>query len=124
MGAALRTWPAKRQDDLPLLEYMAPRDLLASGEDSRFTHMVQGDNWPYGRLDTLIAGLGSDDDRGTSYLKLARVLMGFGRRNAARRWLERAGARSEFRRQAARNELLPGQNPVRDRTVPGRAGRA
>ncbi len=77
-------------DDLPRLEYLAPRDLLASSRGNQFARIVRGDHWPYGRLDGALTGMGSGAARAGREIALARALLGYGRIAAARRWLDRA----------------------------------
>src|SRR6185295_369136 len=61
-------------DDEPLLEFSAPRDLLAAGRGGRFADSVYGDLWPYGHLD----GLVHPDGAGAA--RLAAALLAHGKR--------------------------------------------
>jgi tetratricopeptide (TPR) repeat protein len=77
-------------DDMPRLEYFAPRDLLASSRGNRFAQLVRGEHWPYGRLVGVVTGLGEGDDRIRRELEIARGMLEFGRLEGARRWLDAA----------------------------------
>jgi spermidine synthase len=73
-------------DDNVLLEFSAPRDLLAAGRGGRFADAVYGEMWPYGHLEGLID---TDADGAAS---LARALLAHGKRREAQAWIERVRA--------------------------------
>jgi spermidine synthase len=78
-------------DDNALLEFGAPRDLLAAGRaGARFADGIYAWGWPYGHLDGVISGLGDGAVRAGRELALARALLHKGKRREARAWLERA----------------------------------
>lgn len=83
-GAELNT------DDNARLEHTAPRDLLASVRGNQFARAVRGPTWPYGRVEPVVTGVGVGADRSAAELRLARALLGYGRRREADAWLERA----------------------------------
>lgn len=99
-GAPLNT------DDNALLEHTAPRDLLASVRGNHFARAVRGPTWPYGRIDPIVAGLGSGDQRGAAELRLARALLAYGRRREVDTWLDRARGHGAVPEQADRLERL------------------
>jgi tetratricopeptide (TPR) repeat protein len=81
--AAFTSGAAVNTDDNALLEFAAPRDLLAAGRGGRFADAVYGEAWPYGHLDGLVAAEGEDA------AALARALLVHGKRREARVWIER-----------------------------------
>jgi spermidine synthase len=83
-GAPLNT------DDNALIEYAAPRDLLGTFRYDPYLARVYGTDWPYGRFEHNLAGLGDGPQRVDTELKLARALIAHGRRPAAARFLARA----------------------------------
>jgi len=80
-------------DDNALLEFSAPRDLLAAGRTGeRFADEIFSYMWPYGHLDTIVSGLGEGAERAGRELRLARALVGKGRKREAQAWLDAARA--------------------------------
>jgi spermidine synthase len=100
-------------DDNARLEYSAPRDLLASGRGNHFARAVRGENWPYGRLEGLVTGLGDGAARPAAKLRLARALLGYGRLREASTWTELARAAGASEGEAATlSQLLELVRPV------------
>jgi spermidine synthase len=80
-------------DDNGLLEYGAPRDLLAAGRTTvRFADGIYGYGWPYGHLDAVVTGLGDGAEKLRRETGLARWLIAKGKRREARHWIDRARA--------------------------------
>jgi hypothetical protein len=80
-------------DDNGLLEYGAPRDLLAAGRSTvRFADGIYAWGWPYGHLDGVLTGLGEGAERARREADLATALVMKGKRREARHWMERARA--------------------------------
>ena len=77
-------------DDNALIEYAAPRDLLGTFRYDPYLARVYGTDWPYGRFEGHLRGLGEGEARRASELRLARALLAHGRRPQAARFLERA----------------------------------
>jgi spermidine synthase len=84
VGAPLNT------DDNALIEYAAPRDLLGTFKYDPYLARVYGTDWPYGRFEEHLVGLGEGDAHKDSELRLARALLAHGRRGPGMRFLERA----------------------------------
>jgi spermidine synthase len=78
-------------DDNALLEFGAPRDLLASGRSGgRFADGIFSNGWPYGHLGETVTGLGDGEARALRERELARALLHKGKRREASAWMERA----------------------------------
>ncbi len=93
-------------DDNALLEFSAPRDLLAAGRGERFADEIFSWMWPYGHLGSLVTGLGEGPERVARELRIARALVGKGRKREARTWLEAARTHGAAEAELARHELL------------------
>jgi spermidine synthase len=74
-------------DDNALLEYGAPRDLLASAGGNRFARSVRSPGWPYGEMLEHIHVSRADP---AGDVAMARALLEYGRRREARRFADRA----------------------------------
>jgi hypothetical protein len=83
-GAPLNT------DDNALIEYAAPRDLLGTFRYDPYLARVYGTDWPYGRFEGYLVGLGESETRQHTELAIARALIAHGRRPQAARFLARA----------------------------------
>ncbi len=78
-------------DDNALIEFAAPRDLLGLTRTADpYLAKVYGTEWPYGRFDRYLVGLGAGDERWKTELRLARSLLAHGKRSAADRFLAAA----------------------------------
>jgi hypothetical protein len=78
-------------DDDAIIEFGAPRDLLGSTRTADpYLARVYAAEWPYGRFDRYLVGLGDGDARGATELRLARSLLAHGKRAAADRFLAAA----------------------------------
>jgi hypothetical protein len=78
-------------DDDAIIEFGAPRDLLGSTRTADpYLARVYAAEWPYGRFDRYLVGLGEGDARGATELRLARSLLAHGKRAAADRFLAAA----------------------------------
>ncbi|MFH0899114.1 MAG: fused MFS/spermidine synthase [Pseudomonadota bacterium] len=74
-------------DDNGLLEFIAPRDLLASSWGRRFANSSYDEFWPYGHLDGLIVPAAPS----TAWTAtLTKVLVSHGKRREAATWFERS----------------------------------
>ncbi|HEX9103936.1 MAG TPA: fused MFS/spermidine synthase [Polyangia bacterium] len=108
-------------DDDAIIEFGAPRDLLGSarGVPDPYLARVYAAEWPYGRFDRYLVGLGEGDEKWKTELRLARSLLAHGKRTAADRFLaaaRRHGAPSTSR-EARLAELL-GEKDTEDREIP------
>ena len=111
-------------DDDAIIEFGAPRDLLGSarGVPDPYLARVYATEWPYGRFDRYLVGLGDGPeqrDRWKTELRLARSLLAHGKRVAADRFLaaaKRHGAPADTR--AARLAELLGEKETDDREIP------
>jgi hypothetical protein len=83
-GAPLNT------DDNALIEYAAPRDLLGTYHYDPYLARVYGTDWPYGRFEEHLVGLGEGAARADAERAIARALLAHGRRAQAARFLERS----------------------------------
>jgi spermidine synthase len=80
-------------DDDAIIEFGAPRDLLGSTRRADpYLARVYAAEWPYGRFDRFVVGLGEGAARWHTELRLARSLLAHGKRSAAGRYLRRASA--------------------------------
>ena len=79
-------------DDNALLEFGAPRDLLAAGRTDRFADSLFSAGWPYGRLEPWLTGLEPGPARADRAAALARGLLAHGRRREAHRYATLAAA--------------------------------
>ncbi len=77
-------------DDNALIEFSAPRDLLGYMRYDPYLARVYGADWPYGRFEPFLTGLGAGDERGRSEARIAASLVAHGKRGAAARLLARA----------------------------------
>ncbi len=108
-------------DDDAIIEFGAPRDLLGSarGVPDPYLARVYASEWPYGRFDRYLVGLGDGDEKWKTELRLARSLLAHGKRAAADRFLaaaKRHGAPAGTR-EARLAELL-GEKDTEDREIP------
>lgn len=108
-------------DDDAIIEFGAPRDLLGSarGVPDPYLARVYAAEWPYGRFDRYLVGLGEGDERWKTELRLARSLLAHGKRAAADRFLaaaRRDGAPAGTR-EAQLAELLA-EKDTEDREIP------
>jgi spermidine synthase len=105
-------------DDNALIEFAAPRDLLGSARAADpYLARVYAAEWPYGRFDRFVAGLGPEPAE--AELRLARALLKHGKRAAADRFLAAAlrhGASPGS--PVARLAAALASRPVDDREVP------
>jgi spermidine synthase len=77
-------------DDNALIEFAAPRDLLGYMRYDPYLARVYGADWPYGRFDDYLTGLGEGPARGESEARIADSLTAHGKRGAASRFIARA----------------------------------
>jgi spermidine synthase len=107
-------------DDDAIIEFGAPRDLLGSTRTADpYLARVYSAEWPYGRFDRYLAGLGEGDARWQTELRLARSLLAHGKRAAADRFLaaaRRDGAPAKTR--VARLAELLAEKDTDDREIP------
>src|SRR3954469_19879523 len=108
-------------DDDAIIEFAAPRDLLGSGRGvpDPYLARVYASEWPYGRFDRYLVGLGDADEKWKTELRLAHSLLAHGKRPAADRFLaaaRRHGAPADSRMQ--RLAGLLGERDTDDREVP------
>jgi spermidine synthase len=107
-------------DDDAIIEFGAPRDLLGSTRTADpYLARVYASEWPYGRFDRDLVGLGEGDERWKTELRLARSLLAHGKRAAADRFL--AAARRDGAPEGTRTALLAdllGEKETEDREVP------
>ncbi|MGZ3438199.1 MAG: spermidine synthase, partial [Polyangia bacterium] len=107
-------------DDDAIIEFGAPRDLLGSTRIADpYLARVYATEWPYGRFDRYLVGLGEGDAKWQTELRLAHSLLAHGKRAAAERFLraaKRHGAPPDSR--VARLADLLGERQTDDREVP------
>ncbi|MCU1283473.1 MAG: hypothetical protein JWM53_7019 [bacterium] len=107
-------------DDDAIIEFAAPRDLLGSTRVADpYLARVYSTEWPYGRFDRYLVGLGDGDEKWKTELRLAHSLLAHGKRAAAERFLraaKRHGAPPGTR--IARIAELLGERQPDDREVP------
>ena len=109
-------------DDDAIIEFGAPRDLLGSTRTADpYLARVYASEWPYGRFDRYLVGLGdgpAQHDRWKTELRLAHSLLAHGKRSATERFLRAArrhGAPPETR--VERLVHLLGERQTDDREV-------
>ncbi len=88
-GAPLNT------DDNARIEFRAPRDLLGYLRNDLTVARPYGNEWPYGRFERYLTGHGAvvgseGGERAEFYGRLGRALLSHGKREAAKRVLQRA----------------------------------
>jgi hypothetical protein len=107
-------------DDDAIIEFSAPRDLLGSTRTADpYLARVYATEWPYGRFDRFLVGMGEKDERWKTELRLSKSLLAHGKRTAAERFLraaKRHGAPPETR--AAKLAELLGEKDTEDREIP------
>ena len=107
-------------DDDAIIEFGAPRDLLGSTRTADpYLARVYASEWPYGRFDRYLVGLGDGDAKAATELRLAHSLLAHGKRAAADRFIKRArrhGAPEGSRTQHIAQLL--GEHETDDREVP------
>ncbi|HEY2745112.1 MAG TPA: fused MFS/spermidine synthase [Polyangia bacterium] len=89
-------------DDDAIIEFAAPRDLLGSARSvpDPYLARVYANEWPYGRFDRFLVGLGEGDEKWKTELRLSHSLLAHGKRAAADRFLgaaHRHGAPAQSR---------------------------
>src|SRR3954469_20527453 len=110
-------------DDDAIIEFAAPRDLLGSTRTADpYLARVYSTEWPYGRFDRYLVGLGDGPeqrDKWKTELRLSRSLLAHGKRAAADRFLraaKRHGA-PPGTREALLAQML-GEKETDDREIP------
>ncbi len=107
-------------DDDAIIEFAAPRDLLGSTRTADpYLARVYATEWPYGRFDRFLVGLGDGDEKWKTELRLSRSLLAHGKRAAADRFLraaKRHGAPDDSR--VAKLAALLGEKETDDREIP------
>ena len=81
LGAPINT------DDNALIEFSAPRDLLGYMRYDSYLMRIYGADWPYGRFEPFLTGLGdaSPTGKGASEARLSEALVAHGKRRPAMR---------------------------------------
>jgi spermidine synthase len=107
-------------DDNALIEFNAPRDLLGSTRTSDpYLARVYAAEWPYGRFDRFLVGMGEGAARGETELRLARSLLAHGKRSAAERFLRAARKHGAPPDSATERLVIAlGERVLDDREVP------
>lgn len=70
-------------DDNAVIEFAAPHDLLSFAKFSGYLSTIYGPDWPYGRLENSVQGLGTGETRAVRTASLALSLMRNGRKQRA-----------------------------------------
>lgn len=79
-------------DDNALIEFAAPRDLIGYQRFDGYTHRIYSPNWPYGRIEEYVTGLGEDDVLSERAAEMALSLMAHGRKAEAASFVARSDA--------------------------------
>ncbi|MCC7537989.1 MAG: hypothetical protein IT379_17315, partial [Deltaproteobacteria bacterium] len=99
-GATLNT------DDNAHIEFAAPRDLIGFQRYEGYLVQIYSPDWPYGRLDGVLRGVGTGDDAAREYAELAMSLIAHGRKLEAARFVERSSREGRARETAVALEVL------------------
>lgn len=75
--------PILNTDDNAVIEFSAPHDLISYANFSGYLSSVYGPTWPYGRLEQVVQGLGSEETFARRAAALALSLMRNGRKDRA-----------------------------------------
>jgi spermidine synthase/MFS family permease len=93
-------------DDNALIEFAAPRDLIGFERYEGYLATIYSPNWPYGRLEENVQGMGEGDTRAHNLAALALSLIAAGRYDAAATFIERSQQAGRARETAVALEVL------------------
>jgi predicted membrane-bound spermidine synthase len=79
-------------DDNALIEFAAPRDLIGFDAFAGYTETLYGDEWPYGRVEQQLTGIGDGADRVNALSRLGVSLLSAGRPSRAGDVIDQAAA--------------------------------
>ncbi len=79
-------------DDNALIEFAAPRDLIGFDAFAGYTETMYQDDWPYGRAERQLTGLGEGEVRVRTLARLGQALLAAGRPSRAGDVLDQAAA--------------------------------
>jgi spermidine synthase len=105
-------------DDNALIEFNAPRDLYGYMRYDPYLARVYGTDWPYGRFEQYLTGLGEGPERAATEQRLARALLQHGKRAQAIRFADRAHAHGAAPGRVDQLIALLSERPVSDDEVP------
>jgi hypothetical protein len=105
-------------DDNALIEFNAPRDLYGYMRYDPYLARVYGTDWPYGRFERYLVGIGEGPDRAATEERLSRALLAHGKRAQAERFHARALRHGAERGRVDQLLALLGEKPTSDTEVP------
>jgi spermidine synthase/MFS family permease len=93
-------------DDNALIELAAPRDLIGFERYEGYLSTIYSPDWPYGRLEESVQGMGEGDERARNLAELALSLVAHGRYELAARFIELSQRAGRVRETAIALEVL------------------
>jgi spermidine synthase len=93
-------------DDNARIEFAAPRDLIGFERYEGYLGTIYSPEWPYGRFEDALRGIGEGDERARNLAELAMSLIGHGRYEVAAHFIELSQAAGRARETAIAVEVL------------------
>jgi len=93
-------------DDNAHIEFAAPRDLIGFERYESYLTTVYSPEWPYGRIESVIAGFGEGDTLSRNYAELSLALIAHGRYEVATHFIDESQRAGETRETAVALEVL------------------
>ncbi|MDQ3031436.1 MAG: hypothetical protein M3Y87_03395 [Myxococcota bacterium] len=93
-------------DDNARIEFAAPHDLIGFERYEGYLATIYSPEWPYGRLEESIRGIGEGDERARNLAELAMSLIGHGRYEVAAHFIELSQQAGRARETAVALEVL------------------
>ena len=101
-----RTSVPVNTDDNAHIEFAAPRDLIGFERYESYLSTVYSPEWPYGRLESVLAGFGEGEALSRNYAELALALIAHGRYEVATQFIDLSQQAGETRETAVALEVL------------------
>ncbi len=93
-------------DDNARIEFAAPHDLIGFERYEGYLGTIYSPEWPYGRFEDALRGIGEGDERARNLAELAMSLIGHGRYEVAAHFIELSQAAGRARETAVAVEVL------------------
>ncbi len=93
-------------DDNAVIEFAAPRDLIGFARYEGYLSTVYSHQWPFARLEPVLAGFGSGDERARNLAELSMSLVAHGRYDQAAEFIEQSQQAGRARETAVALEVL------------------
>lgn len=101
-----RTSVVVNTDDNAHIEFAAPRDLIGFERYESYLTTVYSPEWPYGRIESVIAGFGEGETLSRNYAELALALIAHGRYEVATHFIDESQSAGTTRETAVALEVL------------------